>query len=154
MTAQLTRCHVCHVFITRLVTCNTCDILATLIVVTLSTLFKHRGKDKLNTWKMPPLKLGFTGVNVKSAEDTIKIPSQLRQSSLKCSCGNSWLGIDMSSVSCEVISSCPRVCPSPIPHAGLMVPRPDSANITNTLSENRRWRKTFQTIHFAMIKVS
>ena len=61
MTAQLTRCHVCHVFITRLVTCNTCDILATLIVVTLSTLFKHRGKDKLNTWKMPPLKLGFTG---------------------------------------------------------------------------------------------
>ena len=67
-----------------------------------------------------------------------------RQSSLKWSCGNSWLGIDMSSVSCEVISSCPRVCPSPSSHAGLMVLRPDTANITNTQREPRVEKNIFK----------
>ena len=67
-----------------------------------------------------------------------------RQSSLKWSCGNSWLGIDMSSVSCEVISSCPRVCPSPSSHAGLMVLRPDTANIANTQREPKVEKNIFK----------
>ena len=67
MTAQLT---LCHVFITDLVMCK---FFATLngAIQDPSAVFKHRGKDKLNTWKMLPLTPGFTGVNVKSAEDTI-----------------------------------------------------------------------------------
>ena len=102
-------------------------------------------------------KSGLTGVNVKSVEDTIAEWSVVKSAQTEFpelgSCGNSWLSIDMSSVSCEVMCVMSPCLPGLILQAGLMVLSPDNCQHHQHNRQDRKPQSELQKyiLPFALI---